>query len=247
MSWARFDDNFPRHPKTIGLSDRAFRAFVTGVCYSAGLLTDGHLSSAVIASFASKKVRAELVAAGFWDERADGNGVNVHDFTDYNRSRVEVEEQRRKTAERVKNWRERNADSNDVTDDVGNGVTDVARNDVSNAAPDPTQPDPSRGSQKSSNYNPANNGSKTGSGEQLDYGIAVELHKILRYLNDADDETVAKFERVAKDLPEAAIISVRESVEERGGRVGTGYVINALKNQKQQQAAGGVEADDIPF
>ena len=37
MPWANFDDQFPKHPKVLPLSDAAFRLHVSGVtviCYS---------------------------------------------------------------------------------------------------------------------------------------------------------------------------------------------------------------------
>ena len=41
MSWVRLDDNFPNHPKVVGLSDQAFRLYISGLCYASHYLTDG--------------------------------------------------------------------------------------------------------------------------------------------------------------------------------------------------------------
>ncbi len=126
MTWARLDDRMGDHPKIVGLSDKAFRAHILGICYSAGHLTDGHISET-----AAKRLRirrqtiAKLVEAGLWKQ--NGNGWVIHDFLDYNPSREHVMVERDKVKQRVTRWRDRNA--------VSNPVTDAGSNAVSNAAP----------------------------------------------------------------------------------------------------------------
>jgi hypothetical protein len=93
MTWAKLDDGFPTHPKILPLSDRAFRAHVLGICYSAQHLTDGFVPRGYVDGRASK----ELVSSKLWEER--DNGFRIHDFTQWNPSREEVlEERARKVA-----------------------------------------------------------------------------------------------------------------------------------------------------
>ena len=79
--WVRLDDAFPQHPKVIGLTDRAFRAHVEGLCYAARYLTDGHLPHGFTGQYAD--VLDELTAAGVW-RRGAGGRITVHDYLDWN-------------------------------------------------------------------------------------------------------------------------------------------------------------------
>lgn len=90
MTWVRVDDRFPDHPKVRGLSDRAFRAHVTGLCYACAYLTDGWVPPSVV----TIKAAAELVQAGLWHETPATNGYWINDFLDYNPSREKVESDR---------------------------------------------------------------------------------------------------------------------------------------------------------
>ena len=86
MGWVKLDDGYPRHPKVLGLSDRAFRHDIVATCYCAEHDTDGVLPAAYVRAIPAR-VRAELIAAGKWDEV---NGVvMVHDYLDYNPSKAE--------------------------------------------------------------------------------------------------------------------------------------------------------------
>lgn len=97
MTWVRLDDKMPRHPKVGALSDAAFRAWVEGLCYSAEYLTDGHLPTVFLRQV-KPRTQTELVANGLWE--ANGNGVHVHDFLDFQPSRTQVTELRSGTAQR---------------------------------------------------------------------------------------------------------------------------------------------------
>ena len=85
MGWVKLDDGFPHHPKVIGLSDAAVRAYIESLCYAAQYLTDGLVPNPIAAN---GNLRDELVAAGLW-ERLE-NSVRVHDYLVYNPSRDET-------------------------------------------------------------------------------------------------------------------------------------------------------------
>jgi len=89
VSWVRVDDDMPDSPKIVPLSDAAFRAYVTSICYSSRNLTDGFIPGKKAREFVGKtKVLLELVGT-LW-EITDG-GFNIHDYLIYNPTRAEVE------------------------------------------------------------------------------------------------------------------------------------------------------------
>lgn len=93
MGWVKLDDRFPDHPKVVDLSDRAFRAHVTLLCYCAEHETDGIVKTTVAHRAAGIKGTRELVDAGVWHEVEAG--YEIHDFLAYNPSRAETQERRR--------------------------------------------------------------------------------------------------------------------------------------------------------
>lgn len=123
MTWARFDDQADDHPKIAGLTDKAFRWWFRGCLYSNRYLLDGVLP----ASFLSRvpgRARVELIEAGLWEP--SGSAVLIHDFHDYNPTAESVKEQRRRTAERVKRFRN-GGTAPLVTDVKRDGNTSPAR------------------------------------------------------------------------------------------------------------------------
>jgi hypothetical protein len=91
MAWANFDDQFPKHPKVIGLSDAAFRLHTSGICYCNQYLTDGVIAAEAIHLLVPryrKRSLDELLDRQLWVPRADD--YEIHDYLDWNRSRSEV-------------------------------------------------------------------------------------------------------------------------------------------------------------
>lgn len=82
MGWVKLDDNFPMHPKVVGLSLEARWAYVESLCYAARFQTDGMVPDVVAAN---GSVRAELLDAGLWESGTAA--VRIHDFLDWNLSR----------------------------------------------------------------------------------------------------------------------------------------------------------------
>lgn len=101
MTWVRIDDTFPEHPKVVGLSAAAFRLHVTAICYASRNLTDGYVPRGALRALGGTKQRvAELVKAGLWDG-GGATGWQLHDYLDYNRSRGDVEDERRAARSRM--------------------------------------------------------------------------------------------------------------------------------------------------
>ena len=86
MTWIKLDDRAPRHPKIDGLSDRAFRWWIKGLCYASEFLTDGDVSG--FCRTVPSKTRVELFACGLWF--ADGERVMIHDYLEHQSSREYV-------------------------------------------------------------------------------------------------------------------------------------------------------------
>lgn len=114
MTWVKIDDSFPDHPKIIGLSDRAFRLHIKGLCYCGMYLTNGFLPFASVSAMITEpeyKPSDELEASGLW-RRIEG-GFVIHDYLEHQTSKSQVEEKREAVRARVKKYR--NAKSNAVT------------------------------------------------------------------------------------------------------------------------------------
>jgi len=112
MPWANLDDQFPKHPKVVRLSDAAFRLHVSGICYCAQFATNGVIDGEVVSLLVPRFRKAtldELLTKGQWLTHPDG--YEIHDYLQWNRSREQIEAERerkskagRKGAE--KRWHE---------------------------------------------------------------------------------------------------------------------------------------------
>jgi hypothetical protein len=109
------DDTFPDHPKVAGLSDRAFRLHVSGICYSNRHLTDGLVPASVLPRLMGGppgRALEELTDRGMWiPVLGSAEAYSIHDYLDWNRSREQVlsERERRSKAGRrgaEARWRE---------------------------------------------------------------------------------------------------------------------------------------------
>lgn len=97
MTWVRIDDTFPDHPKIVGLTDAAFRAHVSGLCYAGRYLTDGHIPTSALRQIGTRKAAQELEARNLWTKTDHGWVIN--DFLDYNPSKADVEAERNRKRE----------------------------------------------------------------------------------------------------------------------------------------------------
>lgn len=86
--YVRLSHSMPEHPKIVGLTDAAFRAWIEAICFCSRQETDGAIPGPMMRRIAPPKVIKELVAAGLLDGR-DG-GYEVHDYLRHQRSRDEI-------------------------------------------------------------------------------------------------------------------------------------------------------------
>lgn len=104
MAW--LDDRIRDHPKMIGLSDAAFRAWILALTYCSQHATGGHLEAALRVIRVRKRVENELVSAGLWDRESDG--LWIHDWQEHNEKRdASADERRAQARERQRRHRER--------------------------------------------------------------------------------------------------------------------------------------------
>lgn len=127
MTWFKLDDQFPRHPKVLQCSAETMWLHVSAGCYCAQYLTDGLIPKRAIPGMTTvRKWEAcadTLVRVGLWHE-VDADTYELHDYLEYNPSREQVEEERRKARERRTKGGQRSGER---------------RANVTN--PDPTRPD----------------------------------------------------------------------------------------------------------
>lgn len=128
MAWVRLDDGFPDHPKAVQAGPMACWLFVCGIAYANRYLTDGFIPERQLSRLIEAKKPAALAAilvdVGLW-EVTDG-GFLIHDYLDYQTSAEKVKKERSSNAERQARWRDRNAESNGVTDGVTNDAVTPA-------------------------------------------------------------------------------------------------------------------------
>lgn len=163
MTWFKVDDSFYRSRKVRRLGrDRVAAVGLWTLCgdWSADNLTDGFVPWEVVEEWdAKRRLAHRLIAVALWHEaEADGEeGVQFHDWHDWQPTKDQVIQRRKADAERRARWREarRNA-SKPAGPDTASPDTSLAESrrdaDVSSRGasrsgsvlPDPTRPDPTR-------------------------------------------------------------------------------------------------------
>jgi hypothetical protein len=124
MVWVKLDDKFYSDPKILEVGLAGAGLYAMGLSYCGAHLTDGFIPDSWARSH-DRRLRTKLVHGGLW--KSVPGGYEVSGFTKFNPSRANVLSRREKTAERVASWRDRNAVSNDVGNDVSNAAPDPAR------------------------------------------------------------------------------------------------------------------------
>lgn len=102
MSWGRLDDSLYDHPKVERIPAASRLACVglwtMAISYSNRHLTDGHVTTERIRKLGgTERLVAALVEAGMFELTADG--IQVHDFCEYNETREKVIDRREQMRE----------------------------------------------------------------------------------------------------------------------------------------------------
>jgi hypothetical protein len=103
MTWVRIDDGFPNHPKIIGLSDGAFRLYITALCYSNAYLTDGIIPINTVKKLSNSRHISALVGANLWE--ICGDDIKILGYDEYQFTKEKVETERKKAADRMQRSR----------------------------------------------------------------------------------------------------------------------------------------------
>lgn len=145
MTWVRLDDSMTEHPKVANLSHAAFRMHIEGLCYSARTLSDGFIPAGIARRLllsGARRAGAELVAAGVWDA-VDG-GYAIHDFLEYQPSRLQVLELREKRSEAGRKGGKQTAKQKLEQEPQQNSSTLLKQNPSKPGQANPVNPGPSR-------------------------------------------------------------------------------------------------------
>jgi len=104
MPWFKVDDNLAFHTKSLRAGNAAMGLWVRAGSWSAQQLTDGFIPDELVGQLGDRRQAGALVRAGLWHQE-DG-GFRFHEWDERQPLRRAVEDKRKKTAERVRQWRE---------------------------------------------------------------------------------------------------------------------------------------------
>jgi hypothetical protein len=104
MTWFKVDDNLAFHPKAIMAGNAALGMWVRAGSWAAQQLTDGYVPADMARSLGTPGQARRLTDSGLW--LPCGKGFEFHQWEERQWSRKDVEERRRKNAERLAKWRE---------------------------------------------------------------------------------------------------------------------------------------------
>lgn len=126
MPYLNVDDGMDEHPKVDAVSDAAFRLHMSGMLYCARKLTDGFIPLAKarrLTVTGGDGIAGELVRAGLWHDLGEGctdpacieertcqkdgraGHYIVHDYLQWNHSKVWWDKRRAADTERKRKWR----------------------------------------------------------------------------------------------------------------------------------------------
>ena len=195
MSWFKVDDTLHSHEKPKRMR-RAMRNEAMGLwtflgSWAAQHETDGFVPDHIIDDFGgTPEVIDALVEAEMWDR--ESNGVTFRNWSSYQPLRTEKDEERAKTAERVRRYRERQKEKKSAPASASsNGVTSNGETDVY-ARPDPSRPDP-----VTTPLNPPE-------GEQVELDVDAPKSKPRKYTAEFDEAWFAFPADGRKGKPAAA-------------------------------------------
>jgi hypothetical protein len=147
VTWVRFDDKAPRHPKIAPLDDATFRLWFEAICWSNEYGTDGAVAPDQLRSIRNGTPRraALLVARRLWhtvDSPIDCPsakcpprspvGWTIHDYHDFQPTAEKVAADKAAKAERQARWSERRKQ-----DASHRASRDASKDDAPSPSPSP--------------------------------------------------------------------------------------------------------------
>jgi hypothetical protein len=148
VTWVRYDDQAAIHRKVAPLDDATYRLWREAIEWCARNTTDGRIAADELSSVSTRasKRRAEiLVRKELWHEadapRCPGpkcpepgpDGWVIHDYHDYQPTKVAVKAELAAKAERTRKWREAKAGRNKPRDGDGDASPDGHGDDTGHA------------------------------------------------------------------------------------------------------------------
>lgn len=104
MPWVKLDEGFYDHPKFLRVSPHAVAVAIAGLAYCNRHLTDGHIPAEALPGLRGTTAQAnQLVDAGLWSQ-VEG-GYVIHDFSDYQPARSDIQADRAAARERMRRAR----------------------------------------------------------------------------------------------------------------------------------------------
>lgn len=109
MRWLKLDVNFASNPKLIAVGPHAAYVYIRGLAYCVANLTDGMIPKKEARRWAGKSVLQRLITIHpgqhnpLWFDI--GWAFNVHDFSQWQETKEQVEERARRNRLKVQNYR----------------------------------------------------------------------------------------------------------------------------------------------
>lgn len=106
MPWVRLDDRTTECEKHVAAGPLACWVWIECLCYSARNLSDGRVPRKGVDRWGSPEITQRLIDLAMLDLTDNPDILQVHDYLDYNPSRLDVEAGREATRQRVTAWRQ---------------------------------------------------------------------------------------------------------------------------------------------
>jgi hypothetical protein len=107
MAWFNADDKMHSHPKSRVAGLEAMGLWLLAGTYCTDYLTDGAVPLWFVESWPrGKQLAQKLIKAGLWE--AAGEDFQFLSWSEYQRTKAQVLADKKKAADRVKEWRQKN-------------------------------------------------------------------------------------------------------------------------------------------
>lgn len=217
MTWVKLDDGFATHPKIEELSDRSLRVHLRGLCFCAKHLTDGHIPTKTAKAMGPAKCLTELVDSTLWE--VNGSGYVVHDYTEYNPTRAEVEDVREKRHKRAVAGAKARWDKDAQSDAASDATSILDSNDRAHAPV--LHPSLDRNQEDKDGEEPT--------------PLSVSIHQLLQKLDEPPGgQTHLELIAMSTQLPQADFEFVREELRARRPRNKKAYALKILNNRLRE-------------
>jgi hypothetical protein len=98
MAWVKLDDTFWMNPKIVMAGEAATGVYARLLAYCGCYLTDGLVPAGMVEAITRNKKALDSLEAQGLIRRMETGSVLISNYLEYNRSKAEIEEDRRKRA-----------------------------------------------------------------------------------------------------------------------------------------------------